>query len=479
MKIDYIGGKMTISELLKGTEYILADDFEVTGLSSNSKATNGCLFFCLDGTKNRGIDYARDAIANGAIGVVSTEPLGLKNNVVVTDIKQAMWITAMRYWDAPLKKVKLIGVTGTNGKTTTTHFIADILNYAGKNTGIIGTLGAKWNGKSIPLQNTTPGFFEFVEIIANMARDGVEYAVMEVSAHAIAQNRLLYTPFAIGVFTNLTQDHLDYFENIDSYRETKLSFFSDKSCVYRVVNADTQEGRRIASSSDAVVTYGIDCPSDVFAIDLKCFSTKTTFIANVFDDIYEIEFAILGKFNVYNLLASISVCTMLGVKGDILVEAIKRLKPPKGRFNVYKGKKTAIIDYAHTPDGLKNLLTTVRSVSKGRTIVVFGCGGDRDKSKRSQMGKIAEEYADIVVLTEDNSRSENTLDIIKDIAKEMISEPKVIPNRRQATEYAMHVADESDIVVIAGKGGEDYIERDVKIRYSDEQEVLRILADIT
>ena len=468
---------MRLSKLLKGIECSEYRDCEVYGLSSNSKTVNGCIFFTLDGTRTTGEKYAKEAVEGGAVAIISQRPLNVKNNVVVKDVNRCMWIIAMRYWDNPLGKIKLIGITGTNGKTTTSHLIAEIMNFAEKNTGIIGTLGAKWNGKTIPIENTTPGFLEFVEIISNMQKDGVEYVVCEVSAHAIRQRRLMDVKFAIGVFTNLTQDHLDYFSDMDDYRNAKMSFFESGLCAYNVVNADTTEGRYLSGiSEDNTITYGLNSPADVFGIDLSFKETKTSFIANVLDEIYEIESNLLGEFNVYNLLASITVCSMLGVKGEKLKAGVKQIRPIKGRFNVYKGKKTAIIDYAHTPDGLKNLLKSSRKLTCGNLICVFGCGGERDKAKRSIMGKIAEEYADVVVLTEDNSRSECTLDIIKDIASEMISEPKVIPDRRQATEYALHVAGSDDVVVIAGKGGEEYIERSKRTHYSDEEEVKRILS---
>lgn len=467
---------MRLSKLLKGIKCTDYRDCEVFGLSSNSKSANGCMFFALQGTRTAGEEYAREAVGYGAVAVVSQRPLDVENNIVVSDINRVMWTVAMRYWGNPFKKIKLIGITGTNGKTTTSHLIADIMNFAEKNTGIIGTLGAKWNGKIVALQNTTPGFLEFVEIVSNMAKDGVEYVVCEVSAHAIRQKRLSDITFAIGVFTNLTQDHLDYFADMDDYRRAKMSFFEEGSCVYSVVNADTPEGRYLSGISEKnTITYGLNSPADVFGIDISYSDAKTSFIANVLDEIYELECNLYGEFNVYNLLASITVCSMLGVKGEKLKEAVRRIKPVKGRFNVYKANKTAIIDYAHTPDGLKNLLLASRKLTAGNLICVFGCGGDRDRAKRAIMGKIAEEYADTVVLTEDNSRSERTLDIIKDIASEMISEPKVIPDRRQATEYALHIAGADDVVVIAGKGAEEYIERAEKIRYSDEEEVKRIL----
>ena len=471
---------MKLSELLKGIECSEYFDLDVSGLSSDSNRTSGCLFFALEGSNTNGELYANEAIENGAVAVISQKPVAVDKNIVVKDLKKAMWIIATRYWNNPLKKVKLIGVTGTNGKTSVTHIIADILNFSEKNAGIIGTLGAKWNGKTIPLQNTTPGFLEFMEIISNMASDGVEYVVCEVSAHAIEQNRLLDIPFLIAVFTNLTQDHLDYFGDMDRYKRAKMDFLTSGKCAYKVVNADTDEGRILAVNGEKdTVSYGLYSPSDVFAIDLNQDECKTTFLANVFDEIYQIESCLYGEFNVYNLLAGITVCFMLGVKGERLKEGVKSICPIKGRFNVYKGEKTAIIDYAHTPDGLKNLLIATRKLTKGDVICVFGCGGERDKKKRPIMGKIAEEYADIVVLTEDNSRSEKTLDIIKDIASEMISEPKVIPDRKKATEYALHIAKEDDVVVVAGKGGEEYIEREGKTYYSDEKEIRKIIFKTT
>lgn len=471
---------MRLSELLDGYECKDFCDCEVTGLSSDSHSSSGCLFFALKGSKLDGEDYGLEATKRGAVGVVSEKPLDITNNFVVKNVRETMYKLASRFWSNPFKKVKLIGVTGTNGKTTTTHIIADILNSAGKNTGIIGTLGAKWNDKTIPLKNTTPGFLEFCEIVANMSRDYVNFVVCEVSAHAIEQKRLGNVPFLIKVFTNLTQDHLDYFGDMESYRRTKLEFFKTGANCFNVVNGDTELGREIARKMDKnTLTYGLHSPADVFGIDLCVNNSHTSFIANVLDEIYDIKTGLTGEFNAYNLLAGITVCSMLGVKGRALKQGVEKIKPVKGRFNVYKGNKTAIIDYAHTPDGLKNVLIESRKMTCGKLICVFGCGGDRDRSKRPIMGKIAEDYADLVVLTEDNSRNESTLDIIREIASEMVSEPKVIPDRRRATEYALFIAEEDDVVVIAGKGGEDYIEREYKISYSDETEVKRILGIVT
>ena len=297
-----------------------------------------------------------------------------------------------------------------------------------------------------------------------------------MSAHAISQKRLGDTIFDIGIFTNLTQDHLDYFHTMEEYQKTK-EYFLEKQCKYCIVNSDSEVGLNFyLNNQQKTLTYGIYNPSDAFGINFENSKLGEKFVSCVLDEIYNVDSVLLGEFNRYNLLCSVLTCRILGIKGKKLERAISKIRAIDGRFNVYKGEKTVIIDYAHTPDGMKNVLSTAKKMTSGNLVCVFGCGGDRDKSKRRIMGLIAESYADLVVLTEDNTRSENLPDIINDIMQDMTNTPKIIYSRREAIEYAINMANSSDIVLILGKGGEKYIEKGgYKYPFSDEEEVKRVL----
>lgn len=467
---------MRLSDYFKDVQ--ITHDKEVLGVCSDTrKIKEGDIFFALHGSKDEGEKYASEAIERGAIAVVSDRKLCVKNNIVFNNVIEIMKNCVNTFLNYPRKGIKLIGITGTNGKTTTSHMVADILNFAGISTGIIGTLGAKWQKNKINFENTTPGFIDFMKILSQMKEDGIKCVVCEVSAHAVEQNRLFDTEFDVGVFTNLSQDHLDYFETMNAYKKAKMDFFRYNVKGYSIVNSDTQEGIEISRiRPHKTVTYGIYNPADAFAINYSQTICGEKFVSNVMDEIYNFSSAFYGTFNRYNLLAAITTCRLLGVKGKTLEDGVKSIKKIPGRFNVYKGDKTVIIDYAHTPDGLENILKACKQMTSTRIICVFGCGGDRDSSKRAQMGKISEKYADIVILTEDNSRSENTNKIIADIKSGMSTEPIILTDRKVATEYAIKIAKEDDIVLIAGKGAEEYIEKgEERILYNDAEEVKRVL----
>lgn len=467
---------MKISELLNDKTYF-EEDFEVCGLCSDTrKLKKGELFFALHGSTENGEKYIKNALNLGAKCVICQNFEKKPNVLTVKNVFDVFTQCVDKFYNYPQKEVTLIGVTGTNGKTTVTHMIADVLTNSGKKAGIIGTLGAKWNLNQEEFGNTTPGYLDFVRILRQMVDDGIKCVVCEVSAHAIEQKRLGNILFDVGIFTNLSQDHLDYFKDIEQYGKVKKSFF-ENSCKNCVVNADTEIGMDLyIENQSKTLTYGIYNPADSFGINFERTGNGESFVANVLDEIYSVNTPFLGEFNRYNLLASILTCRLLGIKGKRLERAISKIKPVSGRFNVYKGEKTVIIDYAHTPDGLKNILIESRKLTDGKVICVFGCGGDRDKSKRKIMGEISQKYADITVLTEDNSRSENIYDIISDILQGMTYVPPVFYSRTMAIEYAVKKAQKGDIVLIAGKGGEKYIEKEgKKISYSDEDEVKRIL----
>ncbi|HPD02689.1 MAG TPA: UDP-N-acetylmuramoyl-L-alanyl-D-glutamate--2,6-diaminopimelate ligase, partial [Clostridia bacterium] len=376
------------------------------------------------------------------------------------------------------KSLKLVSVVGTNGKTSTAHILEAILSFSGIRTGIIGTLGHSFMGEREEALLTTPDPYKFNELLRSMVDRGAEVVVSEVSAHAIYLKKLYGLTCDIAIFTNLTQDHLDFFQTFEDYAETKLSYFTPENVNMGVVNMDDEWGRKlIAAAKIPIVSYGLETPSDVFAIDVRPNMDGVSFILNIFDEILDISSPLYGYFNVYNLMSAITAARLLSVGADTILRAVKRIKEVEGRFNIIKSPKgMVIIDYAHTPDGLKNLLNSARIITKGQLITVFGCGGNRDKFKRPLMGKIAAEYSDYIVITSDNPRFEEPMQIMKDIEQGIngFSRYKMIVNRADAIAYAMQEMMEGDTVVVAGKGAEKYIEiAGEKRRYSDYDVVYR------
>lgn len=461
---------MRFSELFK--DRVIDDDCLIRGLCCNSsQVLCGDLFFSLEKDFERAKKYVFQAYEKGASGVVCSRSFGVKNEIVVPDVHQEMKRVANLFYDNPRENLTLVGVTGTNGKTTTTHIIYDILSEAKIPCGIIGTLGAKWSCGERTLINTTPGYLEFMKTLFLMKKDGVRVVLCEASAHAVVQNRLEDLKFDIGVFTNLSQDHLDYFESMEKYEKAKIDFFSKFVKGKCVVNTDSQTGKKIYKKyKNRTLTYGIDSPADFYLTKNECLKV------DAFGEVINLKSPLYGRFNEYNLLASISVCKILGLSWESIEKGVQKIKVVPGRFNVYKGKKTAIIDYAHTPDGLENVLKTCRPLTKGKVICVFGCGGDRDKEKRAIMGKISQEYADLTILTEDNSRSEKTKDIVSDVLEGMNKKPIIILSRKNAIKRAFKLAKEEDVILIAGKGAENYIEKKgKKIHFSDQEIVKKLL----
>ncbi len=329
----------------------------------------------------------------------------------------------------------------------------------------MGTEGHYILGEKVGESLTTPDPYELNELLFKMRAKGVEVVVMEISAHAIYLEKLSGIKMDICMLTNITQDHLDYFENFDNYCNVKMSFFTPKNVSHAFINVDDKSGRilldRLSGVKDIRCTgYGLYNPSDCFAIKVREDIDGVSFVANIDDDIIDVKSSLYGEFNVYNLLCSIAVVHSMGVSGEIISHAVRKLKAVKGRFSLIKCEKgSIIIDYAHTPDGLKNLLSTARTITKSRLITVFGCGGERDKSKRRLMGEVASKYSDYIVLTSDNPRSENPLDIIKEIEWGVsIKDVKCIVDRIEAVRYSLLEMEEGDTLVIAGKGNENYLE---------------------
>ena len=472
---------MKLSELLKGVETaeILGKDVEIRDITADSNAViHGGLFFCIKGENYDGGEFVRQVESYGGAAIVTERRLDTHlTQAIVNDVRAAMSLMAANFYKRADEKLKIIGVVGTNGKTTTTHLITSILTSAGVKCGLIGTLGIFYGDKYTEPSLTTPDPIELHRILAEMYDAGVEAVVMEVSAHAVYLKKVCGIKFETGVFTNFTQDHLDFFGTMEQYKRAKLAFFERNECKYIVTNSDDRVGAEIARMKKGkVLTYGIDEPSDVFAIDVRSLDGGTGFIMNLFDRIYDVKLNLLGKYNVYNALAAATAAALYGVPTDKVAEGIDALKGVSGRLEcVYDGDFSVYIDYAHTPDGLYKSLTTLKERAANRLISVFGCGGNRDKEKRPIMGRISGEVADLTVLTSDNPRYEEPMDILWQVEmgiKQVTGEYVVVQERKDAIEYALKAAKKGDIVLIAGKGSEKYQEIfGVKKPFSDKAAV--------
>lgn len=448
----------------------------IQGIEADSRRVRpGQLFFCLPGHTVDGHDFAPQAAAAGAAALVVGRELDVAlPQLVVPDVGQALAQLADVWFGRPSHKLLPIGVTGTNGKTTTTYLIERILADAGIAPGVIGTIETRFAGRSLPMSGTTPDALNLQRIFREMADAGTERCVMEVSSHALAQGRVKGTRFRGAVFTNLTQDHLDYHGTMEAYADAKGLFFSrlgnhyedDPSLRgYAVLNADDDVSERFARLTAAeVVTYGVEREAHVRASNVRISAGGTSFTADTFRGSREVKLKLVGKFNVYNALAALAVALCEGIGLDRAIASLESTPGVPGRVEaVDEGQPFAVIvDYAHTPDGLDNVLRTVRELAKGQVICVFGCGGDRDRTKRPIMGRIAAQLADRLIVTSDNPRSEDPAAILRDIEAGLadIGTPReryiLEPDRKAAIEMAVEMASPGDVVLIAGKGHETY-----------------------
>jgi UDP-N-acetylmuramoyl-L-alanyl-D-glutamate--2,6-diaminopimelate ligase len=444
---------------------------EINSIEQDSrKAGEGCLFVCIEGFISDGHDFAEQAAKNGAAAILAEKDINLNASIpviTVKDTKRAMAILADAFYGHPTQKLHLIGITGTNGKTTTSHLIEKVFRDAGKNTGMIGTIEMKIKEKSYKVSNTTPDSLFLQNAFFQMTEEKVDVAVMEVSSHALDQGRVRGCDFDIAVFTNLTQDHLDYHKNMEEYQFSKSLLFSQMGNAYykadrkvAVLNNDDPASlmfERVTSAQ--VISYGIDNESDIRAKDISIGSKGTSFSLETPKGNRQVNLQLIGKFSVYNVLAAITTCLLSGLELDQIVRSLETVRGVPGRFEpVIEGQEfTVIVDYAHTPDSLENVLRTIKEFSKGKVIVVVGCGGDRDKTKRPLMAGIAVDLAEEAIFTSDNPRSEDPLQILKDM-EEGVDEGNyiTIPDRKKAIEYAVGKAGAEDVILIAGKGHETY-----------------------
>ena len=476
---------MRLRELLEGMEVIsqtISPDTEITHVCVDSRATQkGSLFVAVPGNRCDGGHYARQAVDRGAVCVVCQSELPPDLPwVKVRDARLALSRLACRWYGHPSRQLTMLGVTGTNGKTTVTCLLRHILQRTGMKTGLIGTVQNIVGEQTLPAQRTTPDALQIQQLLSAMTKNGCSHAVMEVSSHALDQHRAEGIDFAVGIFTNLTEDHLDYHGTMGCYCDAKAKLFQMSRM--GVCNADDPWTERLlAGASCPSVYYGIHNPAEVWAEDIFLHSRSVDFTVCTARTRTPVHLGVPGRFSVYNALGAIAACGELGIPPEECAAALATFPGVAGRMEVVPtpGKPyTLLIDYAHTPDALENVLKTVRGFAQNRVIAVFGCGGDREREKRPLMGRIAGKLADLTIITSDNPRTEEPMAIIRDILPGIAgAEDKYIvePDRRGAIALAMGRAAAGDVIVLCGKGHETYQEIGDKTIPMDEREIVRSL----
>lgn len=445
------------------------DHIQISGVemdSRNVKSNN--LFICIDGFTVDGHDFAKKAEEKGACAVLAERPLDVSIPVIIVpDTKRVLAQIADAYYEHPTHDLNLIGITGTNGKTSITYLLESIFNSDNKKTGLIGTIQMKIGNEIYPVKNTTPDALSLQKSFAKMRQVGVSTAFMEVSSHALSMGRVYGCDFDVAIFTNLTQDHLDYHETMEDYFHAKSLLFSQLGNSYRVnkpkyaiINIDDSYGQKLLKRTPQnVLTYGIDGKADIRAesVSVNSFGTAFTLVTPIGN--VAIKSKLMGTFSIYNMLAATGAAICSGVNLEKIKQALESTDGVNGRFEAVRAGQSfgIIVDYAHTPDSLENVLQTVNQFVKGNVYVVIGCGGDRDRTKRPLMAKTAVRNSDYAIFTSDNPRSEEPLAIIQDMERGVEGAAfKSIVDRKQAINFAIQQASEDDIVVIAGKGHETY-----------------------
>lgn len=488
----------TLIENLKYEELINFSDVEITGISYNSKTTkSGDLFVCLVGEHSDGHDYFKSAVECGARAFLVEKELDTHlPQVVVASTRRQIADIANKFYSTPSKSLNLIGVTGTNGKTTVTHLVQKIIEAKKEKSdgkcALIGTLGYKLssNDDYKEAKHTTPQAPELQATLELIRKSKIRNVIMEVSSHALEQNRVGGCVFKGAVLTNLTQDHLDYHITMDNYFDSKAILFKNlKSGDFAIINADDEYADRflkIIPKGVKVLTYGIKNDADVMAKNVEFSLGGAEFVCETKQfGTKDVKLQMNGMFSVYNVLAALSVGLTLGIELDLCIKPLESTKGVAGRFEVVSKNPLVIVDYAHTPDGLENVLTAAKEITPkdSNLICLFGCGGDRDATKRPKMGEIAERISDKVVITSDNPRSEDPQQIITDVLSGLksISTQKVFvePDRRKAIELLKTISTKEDVIVIAGKGHETYqILKDKTIHFDDREEAKKVFLGI-
>lgn len=453
---------MRLYKLIEGLADINIPDREISSVTDNTKKVRkDCIFVCVKGGSFDGHDAAAEMLEKGAAVIVAERDLGLGNKQIITDNSRKFYGELCAAWfDHPEKKLKIIGVTGTNGKTTISNVIKNIFMKNGIKTGLIGTICNEIGDETVHTDNTTPMAFDYMCLLDKMVKAGCKYAVMEVSSFGLVQHRIGPTHFDMGIFTNLTQDHLDYHKTMENYYQAKKMMFDE--CDYALINTDDEYGRRIFSEiSCKKERYGISSEADYYADAIKIKSDGTSFWYCYNGKSQLVNIKMTGMFNVSNVTAAISVCLKAGLPIEDILNAVSEYNGVKGRCEIIPTGRdfTVICDYAHTPDAVENILKSVREYTEGRLICLFGCGGNRDAKKRPLMAKAAAKFADRLIITSDNPRDEIPEAIIDDILaglKDSEIPFDVVVDRTKAIHHSLKIAEKGDIIVLAGKGHEDY-----------------------
>lgn len=454
------------------------EDIPISGICDNSqRIEKGNVFLCQKGESFDGADYVADAIRRGAVAIIADRPIEAPVPVIEERYLDIGSVLKKQYLNG--SRMKIIGVTGTNGKTTVTHLIKDALLFMNKRVGVIGTNGVYFGQKKLELFSstpTTPKLCELYCILSELEKLGAEYAVMEVSSHALELDRVSGLEFEVGAFSNLSHDHLDFHKTIENYKKAKKKLFSKSKT--SVINVDDATGaENFGSIKGDKLSVGCHY-ADLLATAVSMTAGGSLFTLEYGGKAERVESPFVGRFNVYNSLLSAGVLISLGFELSDIAEALSSASLVSGRMERLdvKADFDVIIDYAHTPDGLEKVIHTLKGIARGRVITVFGCGGDRDRTKRPVMGEISGRYADLSIITSDNPRCEDEMQIIRDIydgIKKTDGDYLIIPDRKQAIAHAIAVAKPGDVLLLAGKGAEDYQIIGKEKRHFNEREIVR------
>lgn len=493
MRLSKLVGEIKDGKIIFKEEW----EREIESLCADSRTVKrGDLFFCLTGGARDGHAFVEEAVANGAVAIVAEREVETSvPQIIVQNTRLALSLIANAFYGYPSERMKVVGITGTNGKTTTANMLCSIWEAQGKKAGVIGTLGVRYGDKKGVCALTTPDPIELQKTLAEMSANGVEFVAMEVSAHALYYYKTAGVRFSACIFTNLTQDHLDFFHNMREYENEKQKLFDPKICPLAILNGDDETGRRLGVARETenenfsvfkrkkTIYYGLDTPAEAFAVITNESLYGTECVLNVSDKLCRVSLAITGRHNVYNALAAATCAIELGADTSDVSKGLGALKTVRGRLEragIFRGGDI-FVDFAHTPDGLEKSLSALRLHCRGKLICLFGCGGNRDKSKRPIMGEVAAKRSDFCVLTSDNPRYEDPLDIISDIEKgfrRFSMKYVVVPDRKKAIEYALDRMQKGDVLLVAGKGGEEDQEiMGIKYPFNDNDIIEKIIKE--
>ena len=469
-------------EALQGNQNIIINKPEY----DSRKIVEGDVFVCITGFQADGHKFAKKAVENGAVALICEHiPEDIDGQIAVIQVKntrEALAVLSANFYGQPSEKMHMVGVTGTNGKTTTTYLIKSVLDHMGKKVGVVGTIENRIGHRVIHAERTTPESKELQELLHTMVQEDVSHVVMEVSSHSLDLHRVDGIAYEIGIFTNLTQDHLDYHKTMEGYKEAKSKLFerAQKS----VINFDDAAGSFMkAKAKGEVLTFSIDTPADLQAKNISITAEGTEFSLIWEGKEYTVHLSTPGRFSVYNALGALGACLFLGISMEDSIAGLQENHGVAGRFQAVRNKKgyQAVVDYAHTPDGLDNILKTAQEFAKGRIITIFGCGGDRDKTKRPIMGEIAGIGSNYCIITSDNPRTEDPLLILDEVEAGILKTScpyAKIADRREAILAGASMAKAGDVILIAGKGHENYqIFKDGTIHFDDMEEIRKAFGE--